>query len=98
MGDSRDASRVLVGRREEKRPLGRPSVEGSIILKWILKWNWKAWMGLIWLKDRERWRALLNVVKTCGFLKAREISRLVEELLASQETLCSMEFCELIAF
>jgi len=28
---------VLLGRLERKRPLGRPSVDGRIILKWIFK-------------------------------------------------------------
>jgi hypothetical protein len=26
--------RVLVGKLEEKRPLGRPSIDGRIILRW----------------------------------------------------------------
>jgi hypothetical protein len=47
MGDRRGVSRVLVGRPEGKRPLGRP--DGRIILKWILnKGDGEAWTGLIW--------------------------------------------------
>jgi hypothetical protein len=42
MGERRGACRVLVGRPEEGRPLGRPRrrLYGRIILKWILeKWD-----------------------------------------------------------
>jgi hypothetical protein len=31
----RDAYRVKVGKPEGKRPLGRPGVDGRIILRWI---------------------------------------------------------------
>jgi hypothetical protein len=36
MGESRGTFRVLVGKPEERWPLGRPSVDGRIKLKWIL--------------------------------------------------------------
>jgi len=36
-GDSRCAYRVLMGRPEGKRPLGKLRVSGSIVLKWIFK-------------------------------------------------------------
>ena len=35
MKQSRNAYRVLVGKPEGKRPLGKPSVNGRTILKWI---------------------------------------------------------------
>jgi hypothetical protein len=35
MGLKRNAYMVLVGKPEEKRPLGRHSVDGRIILRWI---------------------------------------------------------------
>jgi hypothetical protein len=38
-------------------------------------------------QDTERWRALVNAVKN---LRVRGISRVAEELLASQEGLCSV--------
>jgi hypothetical protein len=34
---SKDAYRILVGKHEEKRPLGRPRRRGRTILKWILE-------------------------------------------------------------
>jgi hypothetical protein len=42
---------VLVGKTEGMSPLGRPSINGRIILRWILrKWDVGAWTGLIWLR------------------------------------------------
>jgi hypothetical protein len=49
MGEGRGAYRILVGRPEGRRPLGRPR---RIILKWIFK-KWDgggAWTGLVWLR------------------------------------------------
>jgi hypothetical protein len=37
MGEKRNAYRILVGKPEEKRPLGRPRRSEWIILKWILQ-------------------------------------------------------------
>jgi hypothetical protein len=37
MGERRGAYRALVGKPEGRRPLGRPAVDGRIILKWIFK-------------------------------------------------------------
>jgi hypothetical protein len=50
MGE-RGARRVLVGRREERRLLGRLGIDGSVISKWIFrKWDAVAWNGLLWLR------------------------------------------------
>jgi hypothetical protein len=37
MGEDRGVYRVLVGKPEEKRPLGRQDVDGRIILRWIFR-------------------------------------------------------------
>jgi hypothetical protein len=37
MDEDRGVHRVLVGKPEEKRPLGRPNVDGRIILRWIFR-------------------------------------------------------------
>jgi hypothetical protein len=48
--ENRNAYRVLVGKPEGKRPLGRPRLCGRIILTWILeRYNEVVWTGLIWL-------------------------------------------------
>jgi hypothetical protein len=47
--------RVLVGKPEGKRPLGRP----------MRRWEEVGWGGLNWTdlaQDRDRWQALVNVV------------------------------------
>jgi hypothetical protein len=36
-GANRNAYRILVGKPEGKRPLGKPRCRGWIILKWILE-------------------------------------------------------------
>jgi len=49
MGKSEGVYRVLVGKPEGKRPLGRPRRRGRIILRWIFrKWNVRAWTGSMW--------------------------------------------------
>jgi hypothetical protein len=51
MGETRKAYKILVGKPEGKRPLGRPRQDGRIILKWILgKWGLGEWTGVICLR------------------------------------------------
>jgi hypothetical protein len=51
LGEKRNAYRLLVGKPEGKRPLGRQGVDGWIILGWILeRWDGVMWTGLIWLR------------------------------------------------
>jgi hypothetical protein len=61
MGDERKLCRVLMGKKEGKRPLGRPRHRwmGS---EWILG---RLAGGVDWIQlaqDRDRWRALVNTV------------------------------------
>ena len=50
MGEGRDVHRVLVGKPEGKRPLGRPRLDGRIILRWIFrKWEGVE-TGCSWLR------------------------------------------------
>jgi hypothetical protein len=50
MGERRGVNRVLVGKPEGKRPLGRHR-DGRIILRWIFrKWDVGTWTGSTWLK------------------------------------------------
>jgi hypothetical protein len=52
----------LLGDLREGDHLGDAGVDGRIILKWIFK-TWHVGMDWIELaKDRDRWRAVVNVV------------------------------------
>jgi hypothetical protein len=51
MREERGIYRVLVGKPEGMRLLGRPGVDGRIILRWIFrKWDVGVWTGLGWLR------------------------------------------------
>jgi hypothetical protein len=63
MGEKRNTYRLLVGKPEVRKPLGRPR------RKWVdnvrmdlgeVGWGDVDWIGLA--KDRNRWRALVNLV------------------------------------
>jgi hypothetical protein len=63
MGKRRGAYRVLVGKHEEKRELGRPRYRWEDIIKMDLQGVECGGMDWIELaQDRDRWRALLNAV------------------------------------
>ena len=48
-GEERGAFRVLVGKPEEKRPLGRPRCRWEVILGWISRrWDVGMWTGFGW--------------------------------------------------
>jgi len=49
MAEERGVYRVLVGKPEGRRPLGRPRRSGRIILGWISRrWDVGVWTGLGW--------------------------------------------------
>jgi hypothetical protein len=51
MGEGRGAYRVLVGRLEGRRPLGRPRRRWEDDIKMDLQeMEWGSWTGLIWLR------------------------------------------------
>ena len=51
MGEGRGVHRVLVGKPEGKRPLGKPDVDGRIILRRIFrKWEGVVGTGWSWLR------------------------------------------------
>jgi hypothetical protein len=63
MGENRNAYRLLVGKPEGKRPLGRPRRRWVDNIKMDLgemQWGDVDWIGLA--KDRNRWKALVNLV------------------------------------
>jgi hypothetical protein len=51
MGEGRVAYRILVGRPEGRRPLGRPRRRWEDDIKMDLQEvGWRAWTGLVWLR------------------------------------------------
>ena len=75
MGEGRDVYRVLVGKPEGKRPLGRPRCRWEDNIKMDLQevgGGCRDWMELA--QDRDRWRALVSTVRNLRVPKMREIS------------------------
>jgi hypothetical protein len=62
-GQKRNAYRILVGKPEGKRPLGRPRRRWVDNIKMDLREV--GWDGMDWIElaqDRDRWRAYVNAV------------------------------------
>jgi hypothetical protein len=75
MGDRRCPYRILVGRRDGKRPLGRPrrGWKGNI----EMDLQEVGWGGMDWIdlaRVRDRWPAVMNTVMNFRFHKMRGIS------------------------
>jgi len=63
MGEGRGVYRVLVGKPEGKRPLGRPRLRWEDSIKMDLQEVGCGVMdGIELALDRDRWRALVNAV------------------------------------
>ena len=64
MGEGREVYRVLVGKPEGKRPLGRPRRRWNDNIRMDLQEvgvGYEDWIGLA--QDRDRWRALVSGVR-----------------------------------
>ena len=75
MGEGRGVHRVLVGKPEGKRPLGRPGHRWEDNIKMDLQevgGSCGDWMELA--EYRERWRALVGTVRNLRVPKMRGIS------------------------
>jgi hypothetical protein len=63
MGEKRGAYRILVGRPEGRRPLGRPRRRWEDNIK--MDFREARWVGMNWIElaqDRDSWRALVKAV------------------------------------
>jgi hypothetical protein len=63
MGEKRNSYRILVGKSEGRRPLGRPRRRWVGNIKIDLSeigWDGVDWVNLT--QDRDHWRALVNTV------------------------------------
>ena len=75
MGDRRGANRVLMGKPEGKRPLGRPRHRWEDNIEMDLQevgGGCGDWMELA--QDRDRWRALVGTVRNLRVPKMWGIS------------------------
>jgi hypothetical protein len=72
MGEGRNVYRVLVGKREGKRPLERPRHRWEDGIRMDLREI--CWRGVEWFylaQDRDRWRAVVNAVMNLRLLAPR---------------------------
>ena len=75
MGEGRGVHRVLIGKPERKRPLGRPRLRWEDNIKMDLRevgGDGGDWMELA--HDRDRWRSLVDRVRNLRVPKMRGIS------------------------
>jgi hypothetical protein len=60
MGEERDVYRILMGKPEEKRPLGKPR------RRWDQNGSYGDWLGVVeWIhlaQNRDWWRVFVNTV------------------------------------
>jgi hypothetical protein len=93
VGEERGVHRVLVGKPEGKRPLGRPRRRWKDNIKMDVQKvgeGRRDWTELA--QDRDRWRALVSTVKKLRVPhNARNFLASCENWSASQEGLYSME-------
>jgi hypothetical protein len=72
MGEERNVYRVLIGKPEGKRPLGRPRHRREDGIRMYLReigWESIDWIQLA--QDRDRWRTIVNTVMNLRVLAPR---------------------------
>jgi hypothetical protein len=70
MGEERNVYRILVGKPEGKRPLGRPRRRWEDGIRMNLREIGLG--GLDWIRlaqDKDRWRAVVSAMMNLGFLR-----------------------------
>jgi hypothetical protein len=71
MGEERKLYKVLVGKPEEKRPLGRPRRRWEDGIRMDLR---ETGLGVDWIRlaqDRDRWRAVVSAVMNLRVIAPR---------------------------
>jgi hypothetical protein len=97
MGEKRIACRILVGKPEGKRPLGRPRRRWEDNIRMDLREiGWGGMDCTDLAQDRDRWRALVNTVMNLRVHKMLGNSSAAAQLAASHEGLSSMELVSYI--
>jgi hypothetical protein len=84
--------RVLVGKPEKNRPLGKPRRRWEDNIKMVFQEV--GCRGMDWIEvsqDRDRWRALVNAVMNFLVPSYAGNFRLAASRVAIQEGFCSME-------
>jgi hypothetical protein len=72
MGVERKMYKVLVGKPEGKRPLGRPRRRWEDGIRMDLReTGWVVWSGFNFARDSGRWRYVVNVVMNLRVLAPR---------------------------
>jgi hypothetical protein len=69
MGEERKVYKVLVGKPEGKKPLGRPRLRWEDWIRMDLRET--GWESVDWIRlaqDRDRWRAAVNAVNNLRVL------------------------------
>jgi hypothetical protein len=84
MGEETNVYKVLVGKPEGKRPLGRPRrrcEDGIRMDFWEIGWGSVDWIQLA--QDRDRWRAVVNTVMNLRVLVPRSYLVIIIKILTS---------------
>jgi hypothetical protein len=89
MGEKRNVYRLLVGKPEGKRPLGRPRRRWIDNIKMDLLEIVVDWIGLA--QDRYRWRALVNSVMNLRVPLNAGNYRVAAQVVTSRAVLSSTE-------
>jgi hypothetical protein len=72
MGEERNLYKVLMGKPEEKRPLGRPRRRWEDGIRMDLREiGWESVDWILLAQDRDRWRALVNTAMNLRVLAPR---------------------------
>ncbi|KAJ4447739.1 hypothetical protein ANN_09747 [Periplaneta americana] len=93
MGESRNAYRVLIGKPEGKRPLGRPRRRWEDNIKMDLRemgYDDRDWINLA--QDRDRWRAYVRAAMN---LRKLVVPPLVAIRAATMSGMLSTSLCEI---